>query len=202
MIRRNYRLDNTLSKAAKDITLWQTEKGIVEISKNTLAIPIKLNNQQKGYIFHGHGKLLLDTIVETEEGAFGKPVEREIKELFLMLGNAKETRQHLTIATKEDLAEMGYENQQVFVAEAEVLLDRFLGGRVHTSRCFSKDHGFIFAFLNKAGKLDVLLVENFKMVYKALNMVFLSNRNIVLKCPDKTIISNNGKSLVIKKHLR
>jgi len=34
MIWQNYQLGNTVSKAAEAMTLWQTEKGILEISEN------------------------------------------------------------------------------------------------------------------------------------------------------------------------
>ena len=71
MMWQNYQLDKTALKANENMILWRTEKGTIEIGKNTLAIPIKLDDQRKGYIFHGQGKLLLDTIVETHEGAVG-----------------------------------------------------------------------------------------------------------------------------------
>jgi hypothetical protein len=92
MMPQNFQLESTILKAKETLTLWQTENGIIEINTNTLAVPIKLDNQQKGYIFHGHGKLLLDTIVETNEGAIGKPVEKEINEPFLMLGETEKTQ--------------------------------------------------------------------------------------------------------------
>lgn len=196
----NYQLDNTISKATEDIMLWQTEKGIIKISKNTLAIPIKLGDQRKGYIFHGYGKLLLDTIVETEEGAIGKPVEKEINEPFLMLGDTEEIQQHLSTASREDFTKMGYENPQEFVSNAEDLCNRFFRERVHSHQGFDEGHGLIFAFQNEAGKLDILVAKGSKLVYKAMSMVFVSNENnVVLKSPREVVCSNNGKSVIIKK---
>jgi hypothetical protein len=196
----NYQLDNTISKATEAITLWQTEKGTIEISKNTLAIPIKLGDQRKGYIFHGHGKLVLDTIVETEEGAIGKPVEKEINEPFLMLGGTEETQQHLSTPSKEDFTKMGYENQQEFVAKAEDLCNQFFRGRVHSRQGFEENHGLIFAFQNETSKLDILVAKGSKLVYKAMDMVFVSNENkVVLKNHGEVVLSRNGKSFVIKK---
>ena len=78
MMWQNYQLGSTVSKASEAVTLWQMEKGIVEISKNTLAVPIGLGDKERGYVFHGNGKFLLDSIVETEEGAIGQPVEKEL----------------------------------------------------------------------------------------------------------------------------
>jgi len=197
----NYQLGSTVSKASEAVTLWQMEKGIVEISKNTLAIPIKLSDKERGYVFHGNGKLLLDTIVETEEGAIGKPVEKELSELFLMLGDTEETQKHLTTASGEDFAKMGYQNQQEFVVKAEDLCDQFLKKRgVHNHQCFDEHRGFIFAFQNENSKLDVLVAKGLKLVYKAMDMVFVSNENkVVLKSPSEVVCLSNGKSVIVKK---
>jgi hypothetical protein len=200
----NYQLDNTVLKTTEPITLWRTEKGTVEIGKNTLAIPIKLGDQQKGYIFHGHGKLLLDTIVETQEGAVGKPVENELDGLFLMLGNAEEIQQRLSSAAKEDLTKIGYETEQGLIDKAETLFDQFFGRKgIHNHQCCSDNHGVIFAFPNKRDKLDVLVANGSKVVYKATDQVFVSNDDkVILKTPTETIVSgDNGKSLVMKKHV-
>ena len=199
MMRKNYQVDNTISKATEAMTLWQTEKGIIEISKNTLAISIKLGDQQKGYILHGHGKLLLDTIVETEEGAIGKPVEKEINDAFLMLGNTEET-QHSSTANKEDFMRMGYENQQEFVVKAEELCNQFFRGREHNHQGFDENHGLIFAFQNETSGLDILVTKGSKLVYKAMDIVFVSNENkVALKSPGGMVCSNNEKSFVIRK---
>jgi len=203
MIWQNYQLDNTILKTTEPISLWQTEKGTVEIGKNTLAIPIKLDDQQKGYVFHGNGKLLLDTIVETREGAVGKPVENELNGIFLMLGNAEEIQQHLSSAAKEDLKKMGYESEQGFIDKAEDLLDNFGKKGIHGHQCCGNNHGIIFAFPNEKGKLDVLVAKGSKLVYKAINQTFVSNDDkVVLKTPSEVIVSGgNRKSLVIKKHM-
>jgi len=202
MMRENYQLDNTALKTTETMTLWRTEKGTIEIGKNTLAIPIKLNDQRKGYIFHGHGKLLLDTIVETQEGAVGKPVESELNELFLMLGDSEEIQQHLSATTKEDLKKMGYESEQGLIDKAKNLSDQFFGKmRMHNHQCCGNNYGVIFAFPNEVGKLDTLIAKGSKLVYKAINQVFVSNDGkVILKTPTEVIVSgDNRKSLVIEK---
>jgi len=200
MMWRNYQLDNTVLKATEAIKLWQTEKGIVEVSKDTLAILIKLGVQRRGYIFHGHGRLLLDTIVETDEGAIGKPVEKEVNEPFLMMEDTEKVQPHLNPASKEDLTRMGYENLQEFVAKAEDLFDRVFRGRVHSHRGFDESDGLIFAFQNEANRLDILIGKGSKMVYKGVGIVFVSNEDkVVLKSPGEVVCSNGGKSIIIKK---
>lgn len=201
MIWQNYQLDSTILKVTEVLTLWRIERGIIEIGENSLAISIKLDDQLKGYLFHGKGKLLLDTIVETEKGAIGRPIEKEISEPFLMLGEAEEIQRHLTTASKEELTEMGYENEQGFMAKAEDLFDQFFGKeRIHKNQCCDNDHGFVFAFPNKAGKLDILIAKGSKLIYKAIDTVFMSNRDkVVLKTPNEVILSGNRKSFVIRK---
>jgi len=197
----NYQLDNTVSKTSEAVTLWQMEKGIVEISKNTLAVPIELDDKERGYVFHGNGKFLLDSIVETEEGAIGKPVEKELSELFLMLGDTEEIQKHLTEASEEDFAKMGYQNQQEFADRAEDLCGQFFKKKgVHNYQCFDEHRGFIFAFQNQTSKLDILIAKGSKLVYKAMDIVFVSNENkVVLKSPSEVVCTSNGKSVIIKK---
>ena len=201
MIWQNYQLGNTVSKASEAMTLWQTEKGIIEINKNTLAIPIKLSDKERGYVFHGNGKLLLDTIVETEEGVIGKPVEKELNEPFLMVGDPEETQKHLTEAGEEDFAKMGYENQQGFVDRAEELFNQFFKKEgIHNRQHFDEGHSLIFAFPNQISKLDILVAKGSKLVYKAIDLVFVSNENkVVLKSPSEVVCLSNGKSVIVKK---
>jgi len=184
------------------MTLWRAEKGTVEIDKDTLAIPIKLDDQQKGFIFHGQGKLVLDAIVETREGAVGKSVENELNKPFLMLGDTEETQQRFNTATKEDLTKMGYEGEQGLMDKAEDLFDQFFGKtRIHNHQCCSNNHSVIFAFPDEANNLDILISKGSKLVYKAADQVFVSNDDkVVLKTPTEVIVSgDNRKSWVLKK---
>ena len=197
----NYQLDNTVSKANEALTIWQTERGLIKISKNALACSIRLDNQQKGYIFHGHCKLLLDTIVETDEGAIGKPVDKEVNDLFLMLGNTEKIHQHFSAASQEDFTKMDYKNQQEFVAKAEDLFNRFFEKRIiNRHRYSTEDHGVIFAFQNENSGLDIVVADDSKLVYKATDIVFVSNENkVILKSPSELVCTSNGKSVIIKK---
>jgi len=201
MILEHYELGDTILRATDSLTLWQAENGILEISGNALAIPVKLDNEQKGFVFHGRGKLLLDTIVETDNGAIGKPVEKELHEPFLMLGDTEEIQKHLSNADKESLASMGYENNKEFTHKAELLLDKFSKkGRAHDSHCCHDNSGLIFAFPNKADKLDVLIADGPRIVYKAIDKVFVANKGkVILKTPEEVIVSSNRKSVIIKK---
>lgn len=196
----DYQLGNTTLKADEPMTLWKTENGMIEINKGTLAEPIMLDDQRKGYVFHGQSKLLLDTIVETEKGAVGKPVEKEMTEPFLMLGDTDNIQQRLSTANKQDLETRGYENEQEFTARAKELCDRFFGRKICEHGTFGWNHGFIFAFPNNTNKLDVLIAKDANLVYEAADRVFLTNKGkTILKTPSEVIIAHSGRSFVINR---
>jgi hypothetical protein len=201
MILEKYKLDGVVSKATEDVRLWQTERGVVEIKEDTLATSIILGDQQRGYVFHGQGKLLIYAIVETEQGAIGKSIDKELNDPFLMLGETEEIQKHLAEASEEDLEKMGYEQQKGFVDRAEDLCNRFFKkGRVHDTRRFNGDRGFIFAFQNEANKFDVLVSKGSKLIYKAMDMVFVSKKDrVLLKSQGDVVCKSNGKSVIIKK---
>lgn len=201
MILQQFELDNVILKATEALKLLQSERAMVEIDKDTLAVPIKLGDKIEGYAFHGRGKLVLDTIIETDKGAIGKPVEKELSEPFLMFGKTESIQQHMSMASKEDLMLAGYKEEREFIAKAEELLHEFSNcGKLHIHNCCSDRQGMIFAFPNETGKLDVLLADGSRLVYKAKEKVFIANKDkIVLKTPYETILSSSRKSMMIKR---
>jgi hypothetical protein len=200
MIWQNYELENTVLKSREAVALWKTGKGFVEIGENTLAVPFRLDDQRRGFVFHGKCRLLLDTIVETEQGAIGKSVEEEVTNPFLMLGAAEGTQRHLIKASKEDLAKAGYENEQDLTANAKDVCRRFFGrARVGCQECWDKTDDFIFAFQNKADKLDILAAKGSKLVYKSTGKIYVSDSHkTILKTPDEVVLVNSKKPLIIE----
>ncbi len=199
MKKQNYELDDTVSKATDNVKLWRTERGLLEISRDTLAVSIRLDDKRRGYVFHGHGRLLLDSIVETEEGAVGEPVEKELDEPFLMLGDVEDMEQHFSKTSEEDFTKIGYEHQQDFINRAKDLCDNFFIKRVHEHHRFSESNGLIFAFPNEASTFDILVAKGSKLVYKATDITFISNNTkVVLKSQGIAVCKNDGKSVIIK----
>jgi len=197
----DYQLDENITKTDETLTLWKTERGIVEASEDTLTCPIRLGDKLEGYVFHGCCKLLLDTIVETDEGATGKSIVREVGTPFLMLGNTEKISEHFSIASQEDLERMVYSNRQEFLVKAEDLLNRFLSmEKVDCCDYFRKNSGLIFAFQNRNDRLDILAADDSRLIYKAKDIVFVQNGNkIVLTSSHEVVCSDNGKSVIIKK---
>jgi hypothetical protein len=200
MIWEDYELDNVVLKTSEPLKLWQNERGLVEIDKDALSVGVIADGRVRGYVFHGQGRLVLDTIVETDEGAFGKPVERKLSEPFLMLGDIEGAGLHLGAANDEDLAKMGYKNQKEFTTTVGDLFYRILKRRrMHGFHYCGLREGLVFAFPNKVDRLDYLVARGVKIVYRALNMTFVSNeRNLVLKSPGHTVVSHKGRLCIIR----
>ena len=190
----HYQLYNTTSKTNQPLTLWKTDRGIIEIDKDTFAIAITQDGKPQGYIFNGNGKLTLDTIVETEQGAVGKPTEKTLTEPFLMLGNPQNITPHLTTTTNADNKE--------FTAKAEDFFHHFFKNeRTFNTDCCSHHEGLIFAFSNPNNHPDLLVLNDSKIVYKTKHMTFVSDEDKdVLKSPEHMVVSNRGKCVIIKTH--
>ena len=188
----DHKIGDEVSKVGADIKLLESERGIVKVNKETLVVPIELNDEIRGYILHGCGELLIDALVETEEGAVGKAVEKELVQPFLMLGNEFETVQrNLEETSQEDFAEMGYETSQEFIDQANHLLKSFFKRRVSNNNF--NNSGTIFAFLNEIDTLDILVAKGEKLVYKSTSIVFVSNRdNVILKKEGKLFAQTTG----------
>jgi hypothetical protein len=196
-----YQLEDTILKTSEDKTLWQTERGVVKTRKNTLVLPVRLDDQRKGYVFHGNGELLLDTIVETEEGALGKPVEKAVNKPFLLLGAKEDLLPSLDTAQQEDIQKAGYGDEQGFLVEADRLCNLVLGrGRDYDCKRSDVDRGLVFAFSNETDSPDILVAKGSKLVYKAVGVVFVSAEDkSILKGHGAVVLSHNGKSFLIKR---
>jgi hypothetical protein len=193
MIWHHYELGSTVLKTNEPLTLWKADRGSVEIGKDTLAVAITLEGKPQGYIFGGNGKMVLDAIVETEQGAVGKPVEQELTEPFLMLGNPQDIESRFALATG---------GEQDFLTTAEDLYHKFFREGEHFgSRCNDHYHeGLVFAFRNDSGHFDLLILHGSKIVYRAKHMMFISDENrVIMKSPEHTIVSDNGRCIIVKR---
>ena len=199
----NYHLDTAVFKTVDKITLWKNEKGIVDIAKDTLTIKVLLDDKPCGYVFHGKGILLLDTIIETEKGAIGNSIEKTLDKAFLMIGRSEETQQQLTETKNEDFTK-NYQNQQQFIETAQHLLDKFFDkyeNRHKHSKTLNTIGGLIFAFQNYADKMDILVVKDSKLVYTSSDKVFVSKgEKVVLTNNENVVVSNHGKSIIIERN--
>lgn len=197
---RDYELDSTVLKSKENLTLHRSDVSSVEIGKGTLAVAVRKQDRKEGYVFLGHGKLLVDTIVETEKGAVGKPVEKELCEPFLMLGNIEEIAKQLATADNDDLTKTGLSEKE-FLDKAQSLLDLFSGKqRIHGSEHVDDLKSVIFAFSSGDSGLDVLLLKGSKLVYKTKDTTFLSSgHKVVLQSAGQVVLSTDGRSLIVEK---
>ena len=198
MMRDHYELEKMVLRSDETFTLSRAEKASVEIKKNAFAVPIKVEEEKVGYIFVGQGKLVVDAIVETEEGAFGKPIERALSEPFLMLGNIEQTSQHFHPASHDDLKKAAVDEKTVLDG-AQELLDRFSSkSAVHGHADLRNHSGWIFAFSNGENALDHLVSKSSELVYNAKGMSFVSKGNkSILRSSGQVVLSHHGKPIVV-----
>jgi hypothetical protein len=195
-----YELDSRILKTTEDVTLWKNERGIVEVGTGAVAIQVNLDDQPSGYVFRGNGKLIVDSIVETKHGAVGNPIEKEINESFLMLGELEGGEQYFEVASEEDYTGVGVKDKQEFESEAADLLDKFFKGATRESKKFDRNHGLFFAFPNEKSQLDILVAKGSKLIYTATDTVFVSKGDqVVLKRAGDVFVSRLGKSVIVTK---
>jgi len=201
MILQQFRLDDAISRTTEDLTLWQSEKCKVKIGKDALAVAVKLDNQTKGYVVQGKGHMILDTIVETERGAIGKPTEKNLDKPFLMLTDTDIIQDKLARASAESLAEAGYTDSRDFIEKTERQFHKYLSrGRIGGCCWGHEQEGTVFAFVNEKDDMDFLVLKGSKIVYKSENMVFVSGSdNVGIKGPEHVILLKGDKSIVINR---
>jgi hypothetical protein len=192
MMWQHYELSNTVLKTNEQLNLWKSDRGSVNIEKDTLAVAITLDGKPEGYILAGNGKMVLDAIVETDQGAVGKPIEQQLTDPFLMVGNPEITEARSFSAVAGE--------QKDFLAKAQDLYHQFFRGEEpFDGPCRHHYEGLVFAFKNDLGKLDLLIPHGSKIVYKAKHMVFISDEDeAILKSPEHMVVSNHGRCIVMK----
>lgn len=200
MTLKNYELSNEFLETTQSLTLCKSEKSIVDVEDNTPVIQLILDGEVCGYVFGGKGRLVVDTIIETERGAIGESVERDITEPFLMMGGTPTIREGMRPLDKEKFTDLNTMTKEKFREKAEDLLDQFFAGsscrRKRSS--FKKVNGFIFAFLNDEEELDILLCKDFKLVFKSSDKVFVSKgKKEILTSHGEVVVSKPGKSIFV-----
>ena len=200
MMWKNYELDGIVLELGEDLTLCRSDKVLVNSNKGTMVVPVKHKDRREGLVFLGHGRLIVDTIVETEKGAIGKPIDREICEPFLMLGDIEETLQHLREAGKEDLARNGVKVEDLF-DKAQNLIEKFSGRRaIHGCGCNNEGIRLVFAFATEKDRLDILMLNGSRLVFNSGNLSFVSNGNhSILNKGGQVVLATDRRSIFVER---
>jgi hypothetical protein len=151
-----------------------------------------------GYVFLGQGRLLVDAIVETEEGAFGKTVQRVLDGPFLMLGDAEQVSQHFSRVSSDELKRTAT-NEKVISSKAQEFLDRFSSrNSVNGPGHVRSRKSWVFAFSNDDSAMDFLVTENSKLIYTTRDMSFISNgEKSILHTSGQVVLSKQGRPFVV-----
>lgn len=193
----HFELGGDPQKTIEDLTLFRNDRCLVELSKRTLALPLTFDEKLQGYVFHGIGKLVVDSIVETTRGAVGRPTVKTLDRPFLMLGRAEDLRESLEPADALDLREVGYESTTEFIEEASEFCEDLLKER-HTNGDFDRQSSHLFVFKSEKGDSDVLVAKKKGFVFKSGRKIYVSKGSkSVLQCPGEIVVSKKGKTVVI-----
>jgi hypothetical protein len=193
----NYRLGDKPLTTVEDTNLLKNDRCIIGVLKGTLALPIILDEETEGYVFHGVGKLLLDAVIETSRGAIGKPIDRDLKDPFLMVGGASEIKASLEYADNSDLSMLGYKSPEDFSKRAEELCKSLFKRKSRRINLDEKE-GRIFAFQNVDAKSDILVSKRDKLVYNSRRNVYVFKGDKgILKHPGEVVVSKKGRTIVI-----
>jgi hypothetical protein len=200
MMWKNYELGDKVLELDENLTLCRSDRVLVSSNKGTLAVAVKCADQREGLVLLGHGRLVVDAIVETEDGALGKPIDRELSRPFLMLGDIGETSQHLKEVSKEDVARNRLKVEEIF-GEAQNLIDRFLGRRANCGYgCHHKGEGLVIAFVTDEDGLDVLVLNGSRLVFRGKNISFVAQGNhSVLTSAEQVVFANDARSVIVEK---
>lgn len=194
---RRYQLGEVPLKTVEDITLLQNERCLTKVFKDTLCLPILVEEETTGYIFHGTGQLMIDSIVETKRGAVGKPTIKDLKQPFIILGNTEKIENNLVSADSTDLNKLGYKGIEGYVEMADRLCERLLRKGTNRLTLDMKDT-LVFAFAEPKDEFDMLVSKGDSLVYTSREKVFVSKRDkTVLKCPEHVVVTKRGKTVII-----
>jgi len=197
----NVKPGNQPHKVMRDLVLFQNDRCVVRISEGTLTLSVLVDDTVQGWLFHGKGQLMLDTIVETPRGAVGKSLVEDLTLPFLMFGEATDLSQNSTAATVQDVARIGYNSLEEFLSKATEVLGRFTK-RGHGPVEFDEG-SYIFAFTvgGDPSRWDMLISKGNRLVYKSKNRVYVSRGKAgnVSVHPREVLVARHGKTVVIGK---
>lgn len=187
----------------EDLILLEGDRCVIKAHKGTLAVPLLQNDKTVGYVFHGEGELLLDAIIETPEGAVGKPIEHKLENPFLMVcppEKAMKIKEKLGRAETEEVMQKGYREGREFAEVAEELCFRmFKNSRLD---CSPNRQGYIFGFKKaNSEKLDILVSKKDKLAYICGKNVFVfkKGKSVIIK-PGEVLIAKNEHPPISSKH--
>ena len=194
----NYELGNTPFKLVENLTLLKTDKCILTAFKDTLVLPLTLNEEALGFFMHGTGKLVIDTIIETSKGAVGKPIEKKLTEPFIMVGNVEEFKNKMIEADLPGLGVFGYQNPGAFHRKAVETCDRILKEKVDR-RITNGERKRIFFLSSDEGHYDTLVSrEGRELIYISGEKIYLfGDDKSVISRPNEVLLSKGGRRIII-----
>ncbi|MFW9907419.1 MAG: hypothetical protein ACFFEF_02485 [Candidatus Thorarchaeota archaeon] len=122
----SFTFDTNLMAITSDYQLIRAEKAVVSLMPGTIWTYLRQDEAIVGIAFHGPARFAVDAIIETDGGAYGKPITGELVGIQFYLGSIS-IEEASRAASNEDLIANGYSNAEAFVQAAD---DKFTAKRM------------------------------------------------------------------------
>lgn len=178
-----------------DTTLLKTERCLVTLNRDALALPLLLDGEVRCYAFKGCLRLLLDAIIETDERALGKAIEEELRRPFLMYGGVEEVEHQLREAAERDLFEAGYKTVEEFRGEVWNAFKHFFRGEYQEG--WRRGDSKVFIIKNRRDDHDFLVSNSNRLVYLHEGDIYIFGKEAVVKERDGLfVLSKKGRIII------
>lgn len=197
---RHIKLGKQPSKLSKDLTLLQNEKCLITVRGGTLALPILVEGNPRGYFFIGMGQFILDAIIDTPKGAIGKSLFADLNRPFLMFSADNTIVEDLVPASDQDVSNIGNANLEDFLLKANDVFAHIT--MVHNKYLKVEKGTQMFAFFSPDKTWDILLAKEDKLIFTSRNKVYIFKDLVgdTKSNPQHIHFAENGKTVIIEKN--
>jgi hypothetical protein len=124
---KNLKTSGPVMITAGSYELISTEKALVNLSEGCVWIYVVNNGERVGIAFAGHGRLAVDAITETDDGAIGKSVATGLEGMQLFLGETQIERISRE-ATLLEMEHLGYSGSEDFISAVDSIIKNKVNG--------------------------------------------------------------------------
>lgn len=194
-------LASLAGKVVEPTDIARSDKALLCVNEGSLYFPVLYNNQEVGGIFIGAGQVLVDAIIETNRGAFGKSHEFLWNgSLLLITEDGKWNPPIVSPATREDLQIFLLDSAEEAQRNAQEIFWRFRYNNRHwTIDTFIQRHrGWIATILDKQrGKCGIIASDD-RLVVKLdkLKVVISGNKLVQTEGRKKVVIAGRGGPVI------
>ncbi|RLE65461.1 MAG: hypothetical protein DRJ47_05070 [Thermoprotei archaeon] len=178
-----WKLDKEVYRLNENKVFLDHPKCRLTVGENSILAKVFFNDHHVGYVVQGYVEFFVDTILETSEGAVGKPVRKTGHQTFIYLSKQPPEMNLSPTGDKE------------FWAKAYSLCEKFF-----KQNEYRLHKGHIVAF-PVGDKFEILVLKNNKLVYISLSKIFVSkmDHGVLLenKRDARRVITSAGEKTIL-----